>query len=371
MHNQPADNERIAVFMAFSGDGGVERMVIQLLQGFVAQGRQVDLLLAKARGSFIERIPDEVTIVRLGTEHTYASLPALCRYLRRVRPRALLVAKHRAGVVAVLARYLCRFRGRLVLRLGTTVSAALQGKGRLRRGLWYSSMRLFYRGVDQIVAVSEGVRQDVLAITGLAPDRVVVIRNPVVTSAMQVLAQQDVDHPWLQNDGVPVIMASGRFTRQKDFPTLIRAFAQVHEQMACRLLILGRGNEQAQYQQLADQLGVGNAIGFPGFVANSYAYMARAQLFVLSSLWEGSPNVLTEALALGVPVVATDCPSGPREILRDGYFGPLVAMGDVDGLAQAMLTVLRQPPSAEFVRQAASEYHVDVSTAAYLKVLDG
>jgi len=363
------DNDHIAVFMAFSGDGGVERMVTQLLQGFVDQGCRVDLVLAKARGSFIKRVPEAVNVIHLGSEHTYASLPALCRYLRSARPRALLVAKHRAGIVAVLARGLCRYRGGIVLRLGTTVSAALQGKSWLRRTLWYGSMRLFYRGVDHIIAVSEGVRQDVLTITGLANERVSVVCNPVVTAAMQGLAQQAVEHPWLQGVGEPVIMASGRFTRQKDFPTLIRAFAQVHASMACRLMILGRGGEQDQYQQLADGLGVGQAIDFPGFVSNSYAYMARAQLFVLSSLWEGSPNVLTEALALGIPCVATDCPSGPREILRNGYFGPLVEMGDVEGLAQAMLTTLRNPPAADFVRKAVKDYHVEVSARAYLGLL--
>ena len=369
MDNKPAD--KIAVFMAFSGDGGVERMVTQLLQGFIDEGHSVDLVLAKARGSFIERVPAQVNIIRLGSEHTYTSLPALIRYLKTSRPRAVLVAKHRAGIIAVLARLLSRYRGRIVLRLGTTVSAALQGKGWLRRVIWYGSMRYFYRGIDHVVAVSEGVRQDVLQITGLAPERISVIRNPVVTSAMQGLARQPVDHPWLQGGGVPVILASGRFTRQKDFPTLIRAFARVHGQLRCRLMILGRGGQQAQYQQLADELGVGDDINFPGFVSNSYAYMSRVQLFVLSSLWEGSPNVLTEALALGIPSVATDCPSGPREILKGGHYGPLVTMGDVDGLAEAMLVTLKNPPAADFVREAVKGYHVDVSARSYLDVLVG
>ena len=127
--SDPAHCDRpIAVYMAFSGDGGVERMVTQLLQGFVNKGRNVDLVLARARGGFIDQVPAEVNIVRLGTDHTYTSLPALCRYLRRVRPQSLLVAKHRAGIVAVLASRLCAYHGRLVLRLGTTVSAALEVK---------------------------------------------------------------------------------------------------------------------------------------------------------------------------------------------------------------------------------------------------
>jgi glycosyltransferase involved in cell wall biosynthesis len=373
MNDISPEEPPIAVYMAFSGDGGVERMVAQLLQGFVNEGRRVDLVLARARGGFIDQVPAAVNIVRLGTEHTYASLPALCRYLKRVRPRALLVAKHRAGIVAVLARKLCGYRGRLVLRLGTTVSAALQGRGHLRRVLWFASMRRFYPAVDHIVAVSDGVRRDVLQITGLADERISVIPNPVITPAMAELAREPVDHPWLQPGQPPAILASGRYTRQKDFPTLIRAFAEVHKQRPCHLIILGRGNRDAlhAYQRLAADLGVGDAISLPGFVTNPYAYVARAGLFVLSSLWEGSPNVLTEALALGVPVVATDCPSGPREILQDGEYGPLVPMGDAAGLASAMLAVLQTPPAADFLRQAVAAYHVEASALAYLEALDG
>ena len=212
-----------------------------------------------------------------------------------------------------------------------------------------------------------------MRITGLPEDRVIVIPNPVITEEMAELARQPVEHPWLQPGQLPVVLASGRYTRQKDFPTLIRAFARVRAQYPCRLIILGRGSREAldDYRHLAAELGVVDDISFPGFVANSYAYTARARLFVLSSIWEGSPNVLTEALALGVPVVATDCPSGPREILRDGQYGPLVVMGDVDGLARAMLDVLRSPPDADFLRQAVAAYHVDVSAQAYLDSLAG
>lgn len=365
-----ADQQRtVAVFMSFSGDGGVERMVTHLLRGFIDQGVAVDLVLAKAKGSMLDRVPAEVNIIKLGTQHTFASLPALVRYLKSRQPRALLVAKHRAGIVAFIARRLARYRGRVILRLGTTVSAALKGKNAIQKALWYGSMRFFYRGADAIVAVSEGVRQDVLMITHLPPEKITVIRNPVVTPAMQVMAQQPVDHPWLQSGSVPVILASGRFTRQKGFKDLIQAFARVHAQLPCRLIILGRGREQQDYEQLAAQLNVAEAISLPGFVANPYAYLAHAQLFVLSSYWEGSPNVLTEAMALGVPVVATDCPSGPREILRDGRYGPLVPMGDIEGLAQAMLMTLRQPLPAAKLHEAVADYHVDVSAAAYLAAL--
>jgi glycosyltransferase involved in cell wall biosynthesis len=205
---------------------------------------------------------------------------------------------------------------------------------------------------------------------GAAAARLAVIRNPVVTPRLEVLAQEPPPHPWLaEAGGPPVIIGMGRFTEQKDFFTLIRAFARLRAGRDCRLLLLGRGQLQAEYQVLAARLGVAVDIAFPGFAANPYSYLARARLFVLSSAWEGSPNALTEALALGVPVVATDCPSGPRELLAGGRYGPLVAVGDDAALAAALAATLDAPLPAGQLRQAAADYTVEASTHAYLRVL--
>jgi glycosyltransferase involved in cell wall biosynthesis len=166
-----------------------------------------------------------------------------------------------------------------------------------------------------------------------------------------------------------VIIGMGRFTEQKDFATLIRAFARLRANRNCRLILLGRGRLQADYQALAEQLGVAADIAYPGFADNPYSYLARARLFVLSSAWEGSPNALTEALALGVPVVATDCPSGPRELLDGGRYGALVAVGDDAALAQAMAATLDAPPPAAGLRRAVADYTVEASARAYLAAL--
>jgi glycosyltransferase involved in cell wall biosynthesis len=360
---------RVAVFVSFSGAGGVERMIINLVRGFAAAGVGVDLLLVKARSAHLEELPPEVNVIRLAGGHTLTSLFALAGYLRRNRPQALLAAKDRAGRVAVLARMLSAVPVRLAIRIGTTVSGALRDAGALKRWWWFSGMRLFYRRADAVIAVSQGVADDIAAITGLDPRRIEVVANPVVTPALAAKAAEPVDHPWLTGEGPPVIMGAGRLTRQKDFATLLRAFARVRSQRPCRLLILGDGRERAELERLARELGVAADVGLPGFVSNPYAYMARARLFVLSSRWEGSPNVLTEALALGVPVVATDCPSGPREILRQGEVGPLVEVGDVDAMAAAMLEQLAAPAQPARLREATAEYAVEVSVARYLEVL--
>ncbi len=363
-------NIRLAVLVSFSGDGGVERMVVNLVHGFIAQGVAVDVLLIKDRGPQVAQLPAAANIIRLGSGHTLLSLPALIRYLRQVRPHALLAAKHRALLIALWARRLSGARTRIVGRLGTTVSAALAGKPRWRLLSWRLPMRAFYPWADGIVAVSEGVAEDVRALTGLQNLPLSVIHNPVITPHMRELARAPAPHPWLEEaHDVPVIIGMGRFTGQKDFLTLIRAFAQVRRLRPCRLILLGRGNLLPEYQALAGQLGVAEDIAYPGFAANPYSYLSRAQLFVLSSAWEGSPNALSEALALGTPVVSTDCPSGPREILQNGTYGPLVAVGDVSALAAAIATTLDAPLPAERLRGAAALYTMENSARRYLEVL--
>jgi glycosyltransferase involved in cell wall biosynthesis len=365
----PPTGRRVAIFVSFSGQGGVERMIGNLAGGMAAQGFAVDLVLAKAGGAHLQQPPPGVRLVKLRAGHTFTSLFALARYLRTQRPAALLAAKDRAIKTAVLARWLSGTRPRLVGRLGTTVSAALADKGRARRWLWYQGMRRFYRHVDQIIAVSQGVADDVMAITGLPANRVMVVRNPVVGPTLPELAQQPVDHPWFGGDGPPVLLGAGRLTAQKDFPALLDAFARVRAQRPCRLVILGEGRLRSELQRQAANLGVAEDVSLPGFAPNPYAYMARAAVFVLSSAWEGSPNVLTEAMAVGTPVVATDCPSGPREILQGGRYGPLVPVGDAPALAQAILEVLDAPLERATLRRAVAEYSVERSAAHYLQAL--
>ena len=344
-------------------------MVLNLATGMQRRGHAVDLVLVKARGEHAQQFPPGLRVVNLNTQHTLFSLPALVRYLKRERPAAVLAAKDRAIRVAVLARWIARVRPQLVGRLGTTVSAALAGHGRLKQWLWYTGMRLFYPHVDCIIAVSQGVADDVQTITGISRERLVVIRNPVITPDLYDRAAQPSGHSWLDMEKVPVIVGAGRLTRQKDFPTLLRAFARVRATQPCRLVILGEGKDRAALELLARELGISADVAFPGFVRNLYSYTARAKLFVLSSAWEGSPNTLTEALALGIPVVSTDCPSGPRELLAGGRYGKLVPVGDAEALATAMLETLAHPLPADTLKAAVREYNVEESARRYLEVL--
>jgi len=361
----------IAVFLSFSGAGGVERMVVNLVGGLVDLGRQVDLVVMRAEGPHLVELPPEVRLVRLGVRHSLLAPPALARYLRRTRPRALLAAKDRAGRAAVLGRALAGTDTRIVLRLGTNLSTAMAGRPALARWLRYWPIRRLYPRVDQIVAVSQGVAEDTAEIARIPRERILVIRNPVITPKLPELARAPCPHPWLESGQPPLVLGMGRLTRQKDFPTLIRAFAEVRRERSCRLLILGEGNGRPRLEALVAELGIGVDVDLPGFQSNPFTYLARAALFVLSSAWEGSPNALTEAMALGTPVVSTDCPSGPRELLDGSRFGPLVAVGDVAGLARAMSATLDDHLPAAVLQSAVAEYNQAESARRYLAVLDG
>ena len=343
--------------------------MLNLVNAFAGRGLRVHLLLIKTRSRHLNDLHPAIKVIELGSRHTATSLLPLIRYLRSCRPHCLLAAKDRAGRLAVLARLLARAPTRLVVRLGTNLSAALAHRSGLKLWLRRIPIRLLYPRIDRIVAVSEGVRQDTVAVAGIPPARIEVVHNPVITPRLLQLAQAASPHPWLGVAQTPLILAAGRLTLQKDFTTLIRAFARLREDRPCRLIILGEGRQEAKLRTLAGDLGVGDMVGFPGFTDNPYAYMARADLFVLSSRWEGSPNVLTEAMALGTPVVATDCPSGPGEILAGGRHGPLVPVGDVEALAREILRTLDDPPDGEWLKEAVREYTMERSAAAYLRAM--
>ena len=365
----PNSKRPLAVFASFSGAGGVERMLVNLIHGFLDLGQPVDLVLIRASGPHLARLPPEVNRIRLGTNHSLFAAPALARYLQQRRPAALLAAKDRAGRAAVVARWLAGTDTRLVMRLGTHLSTAMADKTAIERWLRYTPIRLLYPRIDRIVAVSEGVAEDTVRIARIPPERITVIRNPVITPELEVQAAEPCPHPWLAPGQPPVILGAGRLERQKDFPTLIRAFAQMPRDRRCRLLILGDGAGRPKLESLIGELGLSDRVALPGFQDNPYAYLSRARLFVLSSAWEGSPNVLTEAMALGIPVVSTDCPSGPFELLDGGRFGPLVPVGDAAALAEAMERILSRPHPPEILRSAVAEYEQGRSAERYLGVL--
>lgn len=360
---------RIAILVAFTGDGGVEHMVTRLIDGFLAQGVRVDVLLIKERGGHARRIPAAARIIRLHAATSLLAIPAVVRYLRRERPEAVLAAKDRAGRAALIARAMARVDTRVVLRLGMHLSGSLAGKSRLRRWSRWLPVRLLYPQADHVVTVADAVAEDFAIHGGLCRKRLTVIPNPSVPPDLAERLAEPAGHAWLTRRDRPVILAAGRLRPQKDFATLLMAFARLRARSALRLVILGEGPERARLEALAHDLGIADDVLMPGFIANPFPWLAAADVFVLSSAFEGAPNVLVEALACGTPVVATDCPSGPREILAGGRHGELVPVGDPAAMAEAVARTLAERPDPAALRASVSEFTVQESSRRYLALL--
>jgi glycosyltransferase involved in cell wall biosynthesis len=359
--------KKIAIFVSFSGEGGVERMIAHLCEGFLALGVAVDLLLIKDRGSALKLVPAAVNQIKLG-DHATTCLPRLIAYLRRERPAALLSSKHRANQIAILARALAGVETRLLVKIETNLTASLAKQNPFKRFLFTRQLRLFYPHADGVIGVSQGVTDDLHQLIGGDPARFHTVYNPVLPKDLESRAREPIAHPWF-GGSVPVVIGAGRLTRQKDFATLLHALALVLQERPARLLLLGDGPERARLEALAAELGISAVVDFYGFVANPFPYIARSDLFALSSAWEGFGNVLVEAMALGVPVVSTDCPSGPREILHDGALGPLVPVADPAALATAIVATLAAPLSRPALMAATGPYTIPQSAREHLTLL--
>ncbi len=359
----------LAIFISLSGAGGVERMVMNLVREFSRYPIKLDLLTLKANSEHFVDIPASVNIIPLTAKHSLTCIPELRRYLKREQPDSLLVAKDRAGRAALTARQLSGVNTRIAIRLGTNLSTAMAKKSAFSRWLRLRPIRKKYPLADAIIAVSDGVARDTHKLSGYPLEKIHVVRNPVLTKGMQEQAKLKSPHPWLEQD-IPVIMAAGRLTEQKDFQSLITAFSKLCEDQTVRLIILGEGKLRQDLEAQITSLQLQNKVLLPGFQSNLYAWLARADLFALSSRWEGSPNVLTEALALGVPSVATRCPSGPDEVLQNGKIGPLVEVGDSIGLAEAMRYTLGSPPDRQLLQNAVAEYTAPIAAQRYLEILN-
>ncbi|MDF2757558.1 MAG: glycosyl transferase group 1 [Thermomicrobiales bacterium] len=362
---------RIALFTRDLAGGGIGRVIVNLATGFAERGHDVDIVLARRRGPYLAQLAPGVRVIDLGVDRTLRCVPGLVRYLRRERPRALLACADGANVVALWAKRLAGSPVRLLISTHTSLSRNAREASQARGRLIPYFVRRFYPWADDVIAVSQGVADDLAATAQLDRERIRVIYNPVDIRGIIEAATAPLDHPWFGPGEPPVIVSAGRLTRQKDYPTLIRAFGRVRQRRPARLLILGEGEDRPALEALARELGVGADLSLPGFVANPYPFLAAARLFVLSSAWEGFGNVLIEAMALGTPVIATDCPSGPAEILGHGRYGTLVPVGDHVALAQAMASGLRAGGPVHGGRERAAHFATDRIAAEYLQAMAG
>jgi glycosyltransferase involved in cell wall biosynthesis len=358
-------DRRIAFFVQDLRGGGAERNIVRVVNGIAARGVPTDLVLVSREGPYLAELDPRVNVIELPEKRTLTSIWGLRRYLRAASPAALVANLTHINVAACFARVLAGYRGKLIVVERNQYTRNRELKSGLVR-LTYDAVRYAYRFADVIAAVSTGVKDDLAAATGLPLARMQVLYNPVVGPELAGLAAQEPDHPWMHDGGEPVILAVGRLTRQKNYPLLVDAFAQLRKTRAARLLILGEGELRTDLEAQVARLGLGDSVAMPGFRANPFAFMSRAALFVMSSDWEGLPTVLIEAMACGAPVVATRCDSGPGEILEEGRYGRLTPMGDAPALAQAMIATLDDPGDRVARIARAHEFNLDAAVDRYL-----
>lgn|ERR1019366_1579042 len=345
---------RIALLVPTLEIGGVERVFINLAQGLHERGVEVDLVVGRAGGSMGRQLGNGIQVFDLRCNRMLTSVPKLASYLRSRDPKALIAAMTHSAAAAVLARGVARKKVKIVATEHTAISKVVANT----RGLKYRLMPLWSRwalsSVDYIVAVSGGVADDLSVQTGIPRSRLQVIYNPVISDGLYDAASAPVEHPWFQAGEPPVVLAVGRFDKQKDFPMLVRAFRLVRDSRSVRLIILGEGPDRSRIESVIREHDLTDDVALPGFEHNPYRFMSRAAVFALSSAWEGFGVVLVEAMALGLPVVSTDCPYGPAEILCNGRYGTLVQPGDHEAMAQALLCALDSPvrrDNSQHVRQ--------------------
>ncbi len=386
---KPRPTRHIAIFTYALTWGGAQRRTVTLANSFAERGHRVDLVVIRSQGALNHELSPAVRLVgldrhpiaglaaRVTTQRgaqTFSCIPALARYLRRERPDVLLSSASHVNLVALLGWRLAWRPMPIVLRASNFPAGNLKMwppvQRTIRRYLRWLAARL-YPWADAVIAVSDGVADEVSRLTGMKRSRLTTIYNPVVTSELIRNSKAPVDHPWFAPGSPPVILSAGRLTIQKDYPTLLRAFARVRTAAPARLIILGEGTQRKKLEAMAERLGIESDVLLPGFVDNTVAWMARASVFVLSSAWEGLPGVVIEALAAGCPVVSTDCPCGPSEILDNGSYGLLVPCHDHKALADAILNALAAQPDRNRLRSRAMEFSSDGPPHRYLRILEG
>lgn len=359
----------IALFLPNLAGGGAEIFMISLVNQFAKDGFTVDLLLANGESFPAKVLDSRIRTINLHKAGVLSSLVPLIRYLRKERPAVLMSTLVHANVIAILASVAVRSHVRIYVREATTPSVDSKFNQGIKSHVVTGLRRWLYPLATGVIANSQGVSEDLIKYSKLERNKVFVITNGLNVNRVLEKSAEPVDHHFFNSQTVPVIIGVGRLGVEKDYKTLILAFQKVLLNREVRLLIVGEGVLRCELEDLIHELGLEDRADLPGFVDNPYKYVARSAVFVLSSLYEGFPNVLLEAMVVGTQVVAMDCPSGPREILVDGRYGALVRIGDVDAMAQAIMAALDNKLAKPSLTDLRAQYGIAHIARRYEKAL--
>ena len=350
--------------------GGAARALLSLANGLSGRGYDIHVVTTGTLAGRPTNLDPAVRLFSLGADGLRAAWRPLVGYLRANRPTALISAMEHPNVVAVATGAVSGAPTRVAVCTQGHLTRRLELSYGLRdRMLLPPLVRWAYTRADTVFAASEGVAEDLESYIRGRSRRTTAIHNPVVDDTFPARMQVPPPHPWLREQDVPVILNAGRLTRQKDQATLLRALSLIRRGSPARLLVLGDGRDRPQLERLTRALSLEDSVDFVGHVDDPLPYMAHADVFALSSLWEGFGNVLVESLACGTPVVSTDCPSGPAEILEGGRYGRLVPVGDAPALAEAIASTLADEPDRGLLAARARDFHVDTIAERYLAAL--
>ena len=373
----PRGDRPIALLVNVLGSGGAQRRLATLANRFVELGRAVDVVSVYPHGPMRAMLSPSVSVSTLATSgtspilSTAAHAGSLVRYLDRSAPSVLMSCVTDVHLLAVLAGAMQGRGVPLVLRASRHPYRSLPRSKivkRLTEPLTLRKVAWCYARADAVVALSSDAASGLRRLLGHRPMRIETILNPVVESTL--LGDADVPPVRIHND-VPLVLGVGRLVEQKDFATLLRAFALVRADRPARLVLLGEGGLRPPLETLARKLGIAADVDMPGEVNDVAAWLRRADLLVSSSLWEGLQATPIEALAVGCPVVATDCPGGARETLDDGRLGSLVPVRDPVGMARAMMEQLNHPPDPRLLASGAARFTSAGKAERYLALFDG
>lgn len=346
---------------------GVEKVNILLANEMHRKGVNTSFLVFKKEGEFLHQLNPEINVIELDISRALFSLPRLILFFLKNRVH-FISSYNNLSVLAIVANILTFKRSKIYACEHNTLSIINKAKGSWKDKLIAKMLHWFYPLATGVIAVSQGVADDLSNYAKVKREIITVLHNPVVNNDLKNKSQEKPKHEWLLNKTTPVFVASGRLEIQKNFSLLINAFSQVSKKIDARLLILGEGSLRPQLQEQINKLNLQDKCELIGYVDNPYSYVRHSDVFVLSSDFEGLPTVIIESLACNTAVVSTDCPSGAAEILESGKWGKLVPVGDADTLAQAMLESVSEVKEIDLTERA-NFFSVEVSTQKYLDFL--